>query len=285
MHEVPSGKAGHIGVFRTKPRKDIGIGQLVQRLQPGELEESNESKEGGSSREVEGEGRKPAPSADVEGKSLEEEMVTREQPQTTPEADTPVAVVSGPLGSPESNFQQPVRLLWEADPKTRARSLHSTESSRLSGDRAVEHSSGLQAVLALEGATPAMELVPGQIAHCRYCGKAGVVKKPFVLMNSPYGKNLGAWLNRLALHDNGIALTFARTETRAFRDFVWPFATALLFIHGRVTFFQPDGNPSPAGHNSGGPSVMIAYGNLAKRRLIGRNITGKEPVGSIVLPI
>jgi hypothetical protein len=37
----------------------------------------------------------------------------------------------------------------------------------------------------------------------------------FVYCNPPYGKQLGAWLNRMALHDNGIALTYARTDTRA----------------------------------------------------------------------
>ena len=37
-----------------------------------------------------------------------------------------------------------------------------------------------------------------------------------VWCNPPYGKALGTWLNRMALHNNGIALVFARTDTRAF---------------------------------------------------------------------
>lgn len=89
----------------------------------------------------------------------------------------------------------------------------------------------------------------------------------FVYMNPPYGKALGAWLNRLALHNNGIALVFARTETRAFFEHVWPFANTILFLRGRLTFFQPDGTPSRSGGNSGGPSVLIGYGEQAKARL------------------
>lgn len=91
--------------------------------------------------------------------------------------------------------------------------------------------------------------------------------KGFVFCNPPYGRALGAWLNRMALHNNGIALTFARTETRAFRDYVWPFATCLMFLHGRVTFHLPNGEMSKAGHNSGGPSVLIGYGYPALSRM------------------
>ena len=88
-----------------------------------------------------------------------------------------------------------------------------------------------------------------------------------VWMNPPYGRQLGPWLNRLALHGDGIALVFARTETRAFFNNVWPYAEALLFLKGRVTFCRPDGTPSPSGHNSGGPSVLIGYGPEAYDRL------------------
>lgn len=89
----------------------------------------------------------------------------------------------------------------------------------------------------------------------------------FVWMNPPYGSALVTWLNRLALHGNGIALVFARTETRAFHSNVWPFASAILFLKGRLTFHQPSGESAPLGHNSGGPSVLIAYGPTARERL------------------
>ncbi len=89
----------------------------------------------------------------------------------------------------------------------------------------------------------------------------------FVWMNPPYGRSTEAWLNRLAMHGNGIALVFARTDTRMFFRYVWPYAAGMLFIRGRLTFFRPDGSCSPAEHNSGGPSVLISYGPTATERL------------------
>ncbi len=89
----------------------------------------------------------------------------------------------------------------------------------------------------------------------------------FVWCNPPYGRSLGIWLERMALHNNGIALIFARTDTRAFFDHVWPVASALLFLRGRLTFCTPSGDLAPLGHNSGGPSVLIGYGSEARRRL------------------
>ena len=88
-----------------------------------------------------------------------------------------------------------------------------------------------------------------------------------VWCNPPYGAALGDWLERMALHKNGIAFVFARTDTRAFFRWVWPFASAMLFVRGRVTFHRPDGSLPKLGHNSGGPSVLIAYGPEAAERL------------------
>lgn len=88
-----------------------------------------------------------------------------------------------------------------------------------------------------------------------------------VWCNPPYGKAMELWLNRLATHNNGIALVFARTETKAFFKYVWPLASSLLFIKGRLTFNYPDGTAPRKGANSGGPSVLIGYGLEALQRL------------------
>lgn len=87
--------------------------------------------------------------------------------------------------------------------------------------------------------------------------------------NPPYGRSLGEWLHKCAVSRGvgGIALVFARTETRAFQT-VWKHASLLLFIKGRLSFFKPDGTESKIGHNSGGPSVLIAYGDVARERLL-----------------
>lgn len=79
-----------------------------------------------------------------------------------------------------------------------------------------------------------------------------------VWLNPPYDRKLHNWLWKLADHGNGIALLFARTETRSFVECVWQRATALLFLHGRLHFHRADG--SRADGNAGGPSVLVAYG-------------------------
>lgn len=80
-----------------------------------------------------------------------------------------------------------------------------------------------------------------------------------VWLNPPYGPHTGRWLGRLAVHGNGIALVFARTETTTWSKWVWPKADAILFIRVRLAFRRLDG--SAATHNSGGPSALIAYGH------------------------
>lgn len=86
-----------------------------------------------------------------------------------------------------------------------------------------------------------------------------------VWLNPPYGCETASWVRRLARHDNGIALLFARTETKIFFPWVWDYATAVLFCNGRITFCLPDGTPAKA--NSGAPSVLVAYGQENARIL------------------
>lgn len=42
-----------------------------------------------------------------------------------------------------------------------------------------------------------------------------------VWCNPPYGDETALWLERMRIHGNGVALTFARTETAWFFDSVW----------------------------------------------------------------
>lgn len=80
-----------------------------------------------------------------------------------------------------------------------------------------------------------------------------------VWLNAPYGPELWPWLAKLAAHGNGIAIAFARTETKGFFEHVWRKAHAVLFLEGRLHFYHADGTRAKA--NSGGPSVLIAYGS------------------------
>lgn len=78
-----------------------------------------------------------------------------------------------------------------------------------------------------------------------------------VWLNPPYGREAGAWVDRLANHGDGIALVFARVCSRwahrAMRraDLVCMVSGRLRFIDGR-TGLPPD--------NAAAPSMLLAYG-------------------------
>jgi hypothetical protein len=65
------------------------------------------------------------------------------------------------------------------------------------------------------------------------------------------------WLEKLKNHGNGIALIFARTETKCFFDHIWNDADGVLFVKGRIRFYHVSGIQ---GGTPGAPSVFIAYG-------------------------
>lgn len=100
----------------------------------------------------------------------------------------------------------------------------------------------------------------------------------FVWLNPPFHRyEVATWIEKMAAHNDGIALLHARTETAWFRP-VWQHARALLFLSQRLTFCKPDGSPcttakgEPA--NSGAPVVLCAFGQLAKLRLQGCKLPG-----------
>jgi hypothetical protein len=92
-----------------------------------------------------------------------------------------------------------------------------------------------------------------------------------VFCNPPYGPHAAQWLKRCAEHGNAIALVFARTETKAFHDAVWPKADAVLFLKGRLSFRIPGGGSAGT---AGAPSVLIAYGENNVKSLETSGIPG-----------
>lgn len=94
-----------------------------------------------------------------------------------------------------------------------------------------------------------------------------------VWLNPPFGQRATAWMERMALHGNGIALIAARTETRMFFEWVWDWADAILFMRGRPHFCYANGTPAP--FNSGAPIVLIAYGERNGRTLESSGIAGR----------
>lgn len=94
-----------------------------------------------------------------------------------------------------------------------------------------------------------------------------------VWLNPPYGNGMENWLRLLSQHSGGgIALIFARTETKTFFDFVWDKADAILFMKGRIKFHRPDGSQA---QSAGSPSVLIAYGQNNVKALQESGIPGR----------
>lgn len=81
-----------------------------------------------------------------------------------------------------------------------------------------------------------------------------------VWLNPPYDETTHQWMQRMAHHQNGTALTFARTETELWQKWIFPFCKALLFISGRLWFRYPNGTKGP--YSAGAPSVLIAYSDF-----------------------
>lgn len=109
---------------------------------------------------------------------------------------------------------------------------------------------------------------------CNHCHCNLSIKVPLrIWMNPPYGNKTGEWLKKLSEYGNGIALIFARTETKMFFDYIWPKADAIMFLKGRLKFYNVDGT---IGNNTAGaPSCLIAYGNNNALALIYSDLIGK----------
>ena len=102
----------------------------------------------------------------------------------------------------------------------------------------------------------------------------GLVKDWFgrVYLNPPYGRGMELWLEKLKFHGNGIALIFARTETKCFFEHIWNDADAILFVKGRIRFYHVSG---VQGGTPGAPSVFIAYGKENALALKNSGIEGR----------
>ena len=92
-----------------------------------------------------------------------------------------------------------------------------------------------------------------------------------VWLNPPYGTETAKWLKRLSEHKNGIALTFARTETKMFFNYVWDKADSIFFIKGRLRFYNVLGERMGT---AGAPSCLISY-NKENSEILSKLSNGK----------
>ena len=94
-----------------------------------------------------------------------------------------------------------------------------------------------------------------------------------VWLNPPYSRPLiGQFVRKLAEHGNGIALLFNRCDSKMFQDLIFPNASAIMFVKGRIKFYRPDGTQ---GDSPGCGSVLIAFGEENAKILEYSNIPGK----------
>jgi len=118
---------------------------------------------------------------------------------------------------------------------------------------------------------------PWNTAKMHYTVLEDGLKQPWfgrIWMNPPYGNEAVKWLERLGDHNDGISLIFARTETEMFFSQVWDRADSILFIKGRLYFYDVTGKK--AGANAGAPSCLVAYGKRNVESLGDSKIPGKH---------
>ncbi len=134
-------------------------------------------------------------------------------------------------------------------------------------------------VFDLDPCSPIVRPWPTAFQH--YTREDNGLHKPWtgrVWLNPPYGKETFRWLDRLAFHGSGIALIFARTETRGFHRTIWEKAYSVFFFEGRISFYTVQGQKGGAAN---APSCLVTYSAadaeaidtaLANRSIKGRHV-------------
>ena len=92
-----------------------------------------------------------------------------------------------------------------------------------------------------------------------------------VWLNPPYGKEQQKWLEKLNNHNGGgIALIFARLETKWIQDFL---KNGFFQIQGRINFLKETGETKKG--NAGCGSILIPFSEYDKKRILDSGIKGK----------
>lgn len=101
---------------------------------------------------------------------------------------------------------------------------------------------------------------PWDMADKHYTIEDNGLMKPWVgrvWLNPPYGRETFKWMDRLSEHEGGgIALIFARTETKGFHRSIWDKAHSVFFFDHRLRFYHVDGRK---GGTANAPSCLVSY--------------------------
>ena len=94
-----------------------------------------------------------------------------------------------------------------------------------------------------------------------------------IWLNPPYSKPLiWQFVEKLAEHNDGIALLFNRCESQKFQDVIFTKATGMMFLRNRIKFYRPDGT---RGNSPNCGNILIAFGERNAEILKACNIEGK----------
>ena len=94
-----------------------------------------------------------------------------------------------------------------------------------------------------------------------------------VWLNPPYSRPLiEQFIEKMAEHNNGIALLFNRFDSKMFQDIIFKKASSMLFMRNRIRFYRQDGT---RGNSPGCGSTLIAFGLQNSEILKNSDIQGK----------
>lgn len=94
-----------------------------------------------------------------------------------------------------------------------------------------------------------------------------------VFLNPPYSNPvIRHFIKKLADHNNGIALLYARCDNKMFFEDIFNRATSIKFLCDRIYFIRPDGTK---GDRPGCGSVLVAYGKECDYLLRKCSLPGK----------
>jgi len=127
----------------------------------------------------------------------------------------------------------------------------------------------------LDPCAPEPDIRPWDTAKKHYYKSIGGLQREWegrVWCNPPYGRETFRWIEKLGDHGNGIALIFARTETIGFHEHIWNKADAILFLKGRIKFWNVKGEELGCAN---APSCLIAFGKENVKALENCGLNGK----------